>query len=177
MTIDPRNADPLGSATRRQFIARSGVLVGALLLPRAVWAEDQAIAAAARQSDLIYVSPLRSSGAESTCHGEVWFVEEGGDFLVVTASSGWKAKAVERGLRDTRIWVGDFGNWKRSGGRYREAPSLVARASIERDAARQASLLERFGAKYPDEWDKWGPRFRNGLADGSRVMIRYGPKG
>ena len=35
--------------------------------------------------------------------------------------------------------------------------------------------LEAFGAKYADEWGSWGPRFRDGLADGSRVLLRYRP--
>ena len=39
------------------------------------------------------------------------------------------------------------------------------------------AALAAFGAKYPDEWDKWEPRFRKGLADGSRVLIRYRPSG
>ena len=37
----------------------------------------------------------------------------------------------------------------------------------------QSSVLEIMGTKYSGEWRTWGPRFRNGLADGSRVMIRY----
>ncbi len=33
--------------------------------------------------------------------------------------------------------------------------------------------LQKFGAKYPAEWAKWGPRFTKGLASGERVLIRY----
>ena len=174
--------DRLASPTRREFIAGAGVWICTLTLPSAVWAKEKralptAVAAAARKSALIYVSPLRASGAESQCHGEVWFVEDAGDFLVVTASNGWKARAVDRDLRETRIWVGDFGNWKRADDRYRDAPSVLARASFEKDAAERSRVLEVFGSKYPAEWEKWGPRFRNGLADESRVMIRYRPTG
>jgi hypothetical protein len=42
-----------------------------------------------------------------------------------------------------------------------------------KDADSQTSVLDAMGDKYPLEWVIWGPRFRNGLADGSRVMLRY----
>ena len=100
-------------------------------------------------------------------------MRDGEDLLVVTASDRWKAIAVSRGLDRARIWVGDFGRWKRSGGRYKSAPSFLAKARFEADASVAGRALVAFGAKYPDEWDKWEPRFRTGLADGSRVLIRY----
>jgi hypothetical protein len=53
----------------------------------------------------------------------------------------------------------------------------VARATIEPDRAVFERLMERFATRYADEWGKWGPRFRKGWDDGSRVMIRYTPIG
>ena len=35
--------------------------------------------------------------------------------------------------------------------------------------------MTSFGKKYPKEWGKWEPRFREGYGDGSRVLIRYEP--
>ncbi|MGI9432341.1 MAG: hypothetical protein ACR2PQ_09015, partial [Myxococcota bacterium] len=69
----------------------------------------------------------------------------------------------------------DYGVWKRAGGKFREAPTYDSAASFDADAAVREKALEAFGKKYPDEWSKWGPRFRDGLADGSRVLIRYEP--
>ena len=134
---------------------------------------SDALRGALAASPLVYVSPLRKDGSESACHGEVWFVAEGDDVLIVTAADRWKAKAIAAGRDRARLWVGDFGVWTRADGKWQNAPSFTARASFEKDAAARARALEAYGKKYPDEWDKWGPRFRTGLADGSRVLIRY----
>ena len=37
----------------------------------------------------------------------------------------------------------------------------------------KAPSPEEFAKKYPDEFDDWGPTQRSGVADGSRVLIRY----
>jgi hypothetical protein len=155
----------------------------ALLLPHRmlgseeVFALPEATRAALGESPLIYLSPLKTDGAESACHGEVWFVRDGADLLVVTASDRWRALAVRRGLDRARIWVGDFGRWKRSRGRYKTGPTFLARGRFDADTSVAERALGAFGAKYPDEWEKWEPRFREGLADGSRVLIRYRPSG
>lgn len=169
--------------SRRAFLEAAIGFSGALLLPaRGVRSGEghrlpDAARAAIEQSPLIYVTPLRSDGRESTCQAEVWFVSEGEDLMVVTAAESWRARAVARGLDRARIWVGDFGPWKKSKGRFKTAPTFLARA--ERGPRSDAEAVERalkaFGAKYPDGWNKWGPRFRSGLGDGSRVLIRYRP--
>ena len=56
----------------------------------------------------------------------------------------------------------------------REIAALFISENLK-DRARQARALESFGVKYPSQWSSWGPRFSKGLADGSRVMIRYRP--
>ena len=173
--------------SRRRFLGGAVLLSGAVLLPRGPAQARDAIGAGARgairESPLIYVSPLRKDGSESACHGEVWFVPDAGDVLVVTAADRWRARAIGDGLDRARLWVGDFGVWKKAGERFRSAPSFVARAELVSGSGSEgkanAALIDRalasFGEKYSDEWDKWGPRFRNGLADGSRVLIRYVP--
>ena len=169
--------------SRRSFLGASMATVAALLLPRGGLGAEEAFAlpdaarAALGKSPLIYLSPLKTDGAESACHGEVWFVQDGADLLVVTASDRWKARAVRRGLDRARIWVGDFGRWKRSRGRYKAGPTFLAKGRFDADTSVAERALASFGAKYPDEWEKWEPRFRKGLADGSRVLIRYRPSG
>jgi len=165
---------------RRHFLRHAGLAAGALLVrPRLVWADTAPLSEAARaalsESPLVYISPLKKNGAESTCHGEVWFVTDGDDVLLCTGAKGWRARAVKAGLDRARLWVGDFGVWKTAGGKFREAPTFDATAVLEADAAARESALEAFGKKYPDEWSKWGPRFRDGLADGSRELVRYAP--
>ena len=168
------------SLDRRQFLGRAALAVGALVLPpRLARADSEPLSEAARaalgESPLVYISPLRKDGSESTCHGEVWFVTDGDDVFLCTGAEGWRSRAVKRGLTRARLWVGDHGVWTRAGGKFRESPSYDATASFAAETEVREKALEAFGKKYPDEWGKWGPRFRNGLADGSRVLIRYRP--
>ena len=144
---------------------------GALLAPRLAFGDD-ALPPEADTSALIYVTPIKSNGEESSCQAEVWFARAGSSLYVVTAADAWRARAVGRGLTSTRIWVGDVGVWS-SAGRYRKLPAVTARSSLVTDPAAREPVLEIMGTKYSGEWRTWGPRFRNGLADGSRVMIRY----
>ncbi len=130
---------------------------------------------ALQKSDVIYITPLKKSGAESTCHAEVWFAMDDGDVCVVTSAKAWRARAISLGLTHARMWVGEFGTWKRAAQAYRKAPELLAAGALVRDAATQVRVLAAFGAKYNVEWLVWGPRFQKGLKDGSRVMLRYTP--
>jgi hypothetical protein len=134
---------------------------------------EAALATALAESDTVYLTPLRSDGTESRCQAEVWFVLDGPDLCVVTAVGAWRARAVRAGLYRARLWVGDLGVWTRTEGRYRNLPMLEASGAFITGADEQARVLELFGSKYPVSWVLWGPRFRNGLADGSRVMLRY----
>jgi hypothetical protein len=153
-------------------------LAGALA-PRALAraaAAEPALDAALERSGFVYVSPLRADGKESSCHGEVWFGWLDGAVVLITARDRWKARAVLQGLDRARIWVGDHGTWKQLVGRneeFRQAPSFDARAAIENDAALLDRLIASYERKYPQEIGRWRDRFRQGFADGSRVLIRY----
>ncbi len=160
--------------TRRALLHSASAL--ALLGPacaRLALADTAPAVAFLDKSALIYLTPIRSNGEESACHGEVWFVHHEGEIYVVTKADAWRAEALSRGLTRARIWIGEFGVWTRAKERYRSAPRLMIEGRHETDAATHASVLEVFGRKYADEWGTWGPRFRDGLADGSRVMLRY----
>lgn len=168
---------PSAGISRRTFL-EAGLIAGAgLVLPLRAFAWDQptALAKAIEESPLVYVSPLLANGDESKCHGEVWFVAEEGEMLVVTNPERWRAAAIGQGLGTARMWVGDFGLWKKSKGRYRQAPGCVATARLEPDPKAHERALKLFGEKYTSVWDSWGPRFKGGLASGERVLIRYTP--
>ena len=126
-------------------------------------------------SPLVYVSPLRRDGQESRCHAEVWFAGDGAGALVVTSAKAWRARAIGLGLTRARLWVGNHGEWDRSGKTqtFRDSPTFLAEASLETSQAMHDHSLVLFGSKYTREWSSWGPRFKKGLADGSRVLIRY----
>ncbi len=162
--------------TRRELLIAGAAVA---FLPRTVRADAGGLSAAARAalgtSPLVYISALKRDGAESRCHAEVWFAQEGDSALVVTGSDRWRAQAIQKGLTRARLWVGDHGVWDKSGkdSAYQAAPSFLAAASIEVAPAQHDHALVLFGSKYTKEWGSWGPRFKNDLADGSSVLIRY----
>ena len=177
------DCDPI---TRRRFLAGASALTGALLLPSRSASSEQgkshlseAARRATQESQLIYVSPLRSDGSESTCHGEVWFVPDGEALLIVSSKDYWRTRAVSKGLDTARIWVGTFGVWKRIGDKYRSAPSFLARANLlaPDDPGVQRCLTDMARKYATSGWSRWGPAFHEQTQDGRRVVIRYTPIG
>ncbi len=168
---------------RRELLKGGGILLAALAFPfRPGRAEDgfRVPAETMRvlgESPLVYVSPLKSSGSESRCHGEVWYSLDGRDVVLATATDAWKSRALRLGLDRARIWVGDYGPAGSADGRFRDGPNFLAEASADTDPASFERLLADFGRKYPASWEKWEPRFRSGYADGSRRVLRYRPIG
>ena len=130
-------------------------------------------------SPTVYISPLRADGEESTCHGEVWYGWLDGAVVINTRATTWKARSLGRGLDRARVWVGDYGHWKRALGRneaFRAGPSFDTRAEVVKDARLLDRLLALYDDKYPDEIGKWRDPMRQGYADGSRLLIRYRPE-
>jgi hypothetical protein len=130
------------------------------------------------ESRYVYISPLRSDGEESRCHGEVWFGWIDRAVVVNASPESWKATSIRRGLDRARVWVGDYGRWKRALGTnedFRAGPSFDARADFVADVSVLDRLLAQYDEKYPEEIGKWRDRMRDGFEDGSRVLIRYRP--
>ncbi len=138
----------------------------------------QAALDALPDSQFVYVSPLKTNGEESTCHGEVWYAWLDGSVALITGASRWKARSVAAGRDRARIWVGSHGTWKRTLGTnqdFRQAPSFVGRARISKEPQLLERMLPDYERKYPDEIGKWRDRFREGLASGERVILLYKP--
>jgi hypothetical protein len=171
--------------TRRSFWTAAGTL-GWALNPFAHPAQRAHAAPLPRptidlldDSPFVYVSPLKSNGMESTCHGELWFGWLDDAVVATVAADGWKATALARGLSRARIWVGDHGRWKGwLGSRneaFRAAPRFDARGERVQDPDLLDRLLDLYERKYPDEIDRWREPMRAGNADGTRVLLRYVP--
>jgi hypothetical protein len=173
--------NPMIELTRRELLG--GALAGAglwLLLPGVAPANTLApeLIAALEKSPLVYISPLKKDGTESRCHGEVWFAWDRDSVVIVTSKDRWKAKALTRGLDRARIWVADYGRIHFGAEKkLAAAPKFTARARVDSDPEAFARILPVYARKYPDEWaSKWEARFKQGMADGSRVLIRYTPE-
>lgn len=170
--------------TRRDFLVGSVALCGAASLAAStrLWADaperlklPSKTMAALADSSLVYISPLLADGQESRCHGEVWFFVDAGDVVIFADKKSWKVRAVGRGRDRARIFVGDFGPVSRAGDRFRKAPTFLAQVEIDTSAATFERLMKAYGERYPDEWGKWGPRFRKGYEADTRAMVRYRP--
>ena len=165
--------------TRRELIQLGVGAAAALAWPsrsRAALPPD--VTSLLERSPFVYVSPLKSDGAESRCHAEVWYGWLDGAVVLITANTGWKARALARGLARARIWVGDHGRVGRvlgSGDAYRQAPSFEAHAAQSKDAALLERLMTTYRGKYPNEIGSWEDRMRSGFASGERTLIRYAP--
>ncbi len=162
--------------TRRDIVVGLAIAPTIPLLSRTAFsAEGEATPSdKLKTSQLVYITPIKSNGEESRCKAEIWFSHHDGDVFVVTPPETWRAQAVGKGLTQARIWVGEFGQWQQSDGAFRDAPEFMASASIEADAETHERVLASMGEKYAQTgWGRWGKAFKEGLADGSRVMIRY----
>ena len=125
-----------------------------------------------------YISPLRSDGRASTCHGEVWFAWLDGAVLTTTSAKSWKSIAFGKGLDRARVWIGNYGRWKYPGGyneAFRRGLNFEARVSRLEDPAQLDRILAVYERKYPKEIGRWRDRMRRELAAGERVILRYQP--
>ena len=162
--------------TRRDLVVGLAIAPTIPLLARTAFAADAKATPSDKleTSQLVYMTPIKSNGEESRCKAEIWFSHHEGDVFVVTPPETWRARAVDKGLTKARLWVGEFGVWTQSDGAFREAPEFMATASIESEGEVHEQVLSAMGEKYAQTgWGRWGQRFKDGLADGSRVMIRY----
>lgn len=168
------------SLDRRGFLGACLALMVGPLAARAIRAEGGALSselrAALERSGFVYVSPLRRDGAESRCHGEVWFGFFDGRIVCTCTTDTWKARSVAQGIDRARVWVGDFGRWQKGRNEaFRGGPSFEARAEASRDPALVDRLLSSYEKKYPEEFPEWRDRMRSGHASGERVLIVYTP--
>lgn len=158
--------------TRRKLLTASlGSAVMTLLPVRLTADAHLAAKTALTNSTLVYVTPVKSNGSLSSCQAEVWYAMLGPDVYVCAGTSSWRVQALKKGLTRTRMWIGDLGPWKDAD--YQSLPEIDAIASVETDKETLEKVLSQFGSKYASSWGTWGPRFRNGLADGSRTMLKY----
>lgn len=164
--------------TRRELIELGAATLVALAWPpRSSAALGSDVTGLLERSEFVYVSPLKSDGSESRCHGEVWYGWLDTDVVLITSRTSWKARALARRLERARIWVGDHGRVGRVLGSdaFRQGPAFEARAQRSNDAALLERLMTTYRRKYPKEVGSWESRMRSGFGSGERILIRYTP--
>ena len=150
------------AATRRWALA---ALVTGLATTATVWSATLPAdtVAALERSPYVYVATERKDGAFGAA-AEIWFMWHDGAVWVASPPTTWRAKRIKAGRTAARIAVGT-----------KDGPSFAAKGSFVRDPAIYEKLFTTYAQKYPDGWPKYEARFRDGLKDGSRVLMRYEP--
>ncbi len=116
-------------------------------------------------STYVYISSQRKSG-ELGKPAEIWFYYGDGAVWVASPPTAWRVRRILAGRKNARIAVGSVGG-----------PSFMATGEIVKSPAMEDRLLAAYAKKYPEGWKKFEDNFRKGFADGSRLLIRYTPKG
>lgn len=111
----------------------------------------------------VYIATERKAGGFGT-PAEIWFMWDAGAVWVASPPASWRAKRIRAGRTKAQIAVG-----------RRNGPTFAADGAFVRDPAVYEKLCATFAKKYPDGWPKYEANFRNGLRDGSRVLMRYRP--
>ena len=168
------NAPTTTTWSRRQLL-RAGTIslaVAALGGARRVLADDAKPAAGTlgpeqlkelAAAKFVYIQSTRKDGALGK-PAEIWFAVMDGALWVGSSPDSWRAKRIRWGRPQAKIAIGSTGG-----------PSFRATGSFVKDAALATKFCDALAVKYPDGWPRWEKSFRDGLADGKRVLIKYAP--
>jgi hypothetical protein len=122
------------------------------------------IETALRTSPYVYIASQRKAGGFGQA-AEIWFMYRDGAVWVASPATTWRARRIRAGRPKAMIAVGK-----------REGPTFEATGQLVKDPKAYEALFTTLAEKYPDGWKQYEQRFRSGLADGSRVLIKYEPK-
>ncbi len=115
-------------------------------------------------STYVYISTQRKDGTFGK-PAEIWFMWYDGAVWVGTPPTTWRVKRIKHHRPNAKIAVGKP-----------DGPSFDAVGSIVKDDKVAAKLFETYAKKYPDRWPGYEEKFRTGIKDGSRVLVKYLPK-
>ncbi len=118
---------------------------------------------ALERSPYVYIATERKNGGFGTA-AEIWFMWHDGAVWMASPPTTWRAKRIKAGRTSARIAVGT-----------KDGPSFTATGSFVRDPAAYERLFATYAKKYPDGWRRYETSFRDGLKNGSRVLMRYEP--
>lgn len=152
------------SAIPRLLIA---AVIGALLVaPRAhAGGVSPALQKALAQSTYVYIASTRKSGKLGK-PAEIWFMYHDGAVYVASPPTTWRVRRIKAGRTAARIAVGKP-----------DGPSFMATGAIVNAPDLYPVLFATYARKYGAGWARFEQRFRSGLKDGSRLLIKYTPKG
>jgi hypothetical protein len=114
-------------------------------------------------SKYVYIQSARKDGKFGK-PAEIWFMHHDGAVWVASPPTTYRVKRIKAGQTKAKIAVG-----KAAG------PSFNATGSIVKDPEVNKVMFETYAKKYANDWKSYEQKFRDGLANGSRVLIKYEP--
>jgi hypothetical protein len=145
----------------RRFAATALALA---LVSTATAALSPDVEKALREDKYVYIQSERKSG-EFSKPAEIWFFYDDGAVWVGTPPTSFRVRRIKAGRKKARIAVGTA-----------NGPSFDATGEVVKDAAMEQRLMTEFARKYPQGWDRFSQKFRDGFKNGERVLVRYRPK-
>jgi hypothetical protein len=88
-------------------------------------------------------------------NGAVW---------VCSPTTTYRVKRIQAGKTGAKVAIGKP-----------DGPSFTAKSSLVKDAEINKALFEAFAKKY-GEWSSYEKQFKEGLANGSRTLVKYDPE-
>ncbi len=131
---------------------------------RAAAAElPQSTKEALANSKYVYIATTRKDGHLGK-PAEIWFLYHNGAVYVASPPTAWRVRRIKAGRTQAKISVGKP-----------DGPSFMATGAIVNEPDVLPVMFESYAKKYPDGWPKFEEKFRTGLKDGGRVLIKYTP--
>jgi hypothetical protein len=119
---------------------------------------------ALESSKYVYVQSMRESGQLGKA-AEIWFMYHNGAVWVASPTTTHRVKRIQAGKTQAKIAIGKA-----------DGPTFTAKGSLVKDAAVNKVIFEAFAKKYAGDWSSYEKKFQDGLADGSRTLVKYDPE-
>jgi len=139
------------------------MIAATLVLPVAACALDRDVESALASSKYVYISTERKDHSYGK-PAEIWYFYDKGAVWVASPATTWRARRIKAGRPKAKVAVGKP-----------DGPSFVTTGSLSKDTAMHDVMFKTFAKKYADRWSGYEQKFRDGLKDGSRVLIKYQP--
>lgn len=138
--------------------------VGVLVKPAQSGSLSPELQKALESSKYIYLQSTREKGGLSKA-AEIWFMYHKGAVWVCSPTTTYRVKRIQAGKTAAKIAVGKP-----------DGPSFNAKGSLVKDPEVNKALFEAYAKKYASDWTSYEKKFHEGLADGSRTLVKYDPE-
>ncbi len=143
----------------------SAVVLAAMLSSSVVAGELPAnVKTELANSKYVYIATTHKDGKLGK-PAEIWFLYHNGAVYVASPPTTWRVRRIKAGRTQAKISVGKP-----------DGPSFMAAGAIVNEPDVYPILFDTYAKKYPDGWKSFEDKFRTGLKDGSRVLIKLTPK-